>query len=687
MASTEAEKSVRSAHDQFLALIDHSPLRVYLVDSEFRLHLISEKARPTFGTVKNPIGRDFAEVLNILWPPAIAAEVIKRFRHTLVTGEPYFERGFSGLRADSNTTEYYDWEIHRIVMPDGQNGVACYFIDISPHILAQQAFMRSENRKSAILSASLDAIITMDHSGKISDFNAAAERIFGYSHKDVSEKPLAELIIPERFRQRHYEGLARYLASGEGPVLGKRLELPALRSNGEEFPVELSISRIPDTEPPMFTATVRDISDRKDAEKALLERAQLAALRAEISTALATNDDFQTVLQRCALALVTHLEGAFARFWTVNETEQMLEMQASAGMYTHLDGPHGRVKMGEFKIGRIAQNRTPHLTNDVAHDPNISNPNWAKKEGMVAFAGCPLVLEGKVIGVMAMFAKHALSKNVLDEFLVIAEGIAQWVQRKRAEESLAKAQLELKNHATTLEATVAERTAQLREKVGELEAFSYSVSHDLRSPLRAMQGYSGALLADHKQSLDEEAQQYLEKIHKASTRLDLLIQEILNYSRLARQELTLGPVNLEHLVSEVSQAYPALQPPKVHITVTGPLPIVQGNEALLTQLISNLLSNAVKFVRPGTTPTIRVHGEETETMARIWFDDNGIGIDPTHFKRIFEIFGRVYGDKKFEGTGIGLAVAKKAVERMGGRIGVQSQLGTGSRFWFELKKA
>jgi PAS domain S-box-containing protein len=566
-------------------------------------------------------------------------------------------------------------------------GAVTVFHDLTGRRCVEAALRRSRDQFSAILNVSLDAIITMDHEGKVLDFNPAAETIFGYRRGDILGRPIAELIIPERLRQLHYEGLARYLATGEGPVLGKRIEMPALRANGEEFPVELSISRIAHSEPPVFTATLRDITRRKQEEKTLVEQARLAALRADIGIALAGSEDLQSVLQRCCQALVTRLDVAFTRIWTANEAEGVLELQGSAGLYTHLNGPHARMKIGEYKIGRIAQNRQPILINDVLHDPNISDPVWARNEGMVAFAGYPLVLEGKVLGVMGMFARHPLSENVMTELASIADGLAQWLQRKRVEEALLKAQQELQRHAATLEATVEERTSELREKIGELEAFSYTVSHDMRAPLRGMQGYATALLEDYKDNLPEDAQQYLNRIYKSATRLDLLIQEVLTYSKVAKEVLTLHPVDLEALTLDVVQTYPALQTPSAIITIKGSLPKVLGHEAFLTQVISNLLNNAVKFVVPNVTPEVNIHADQANGFVRIWFEDNGIGIDPAHYNRIFEIFGRVYADKKFEGTGIGLAIVKKAVERMGGEIGVESQLGRGSRFWFTLKKA
>lgn len=259
--------------------------------------------------------------------------------------------------------------------------------------------------------------------------------------------------------------------------------------------------------------------------------------------------------------------------------------------------------------------------------------------------------------------------------------------RKRSEDALRLAQAQLRRHAEKLEEDVAERTAKLRETISELEAFSYSVSHDMRSPLRAMQGYSDALLEDHKAQLDPTAQDYLNRIRRAAARMDLLIRDILAYSKVAKGEIRLEPIDLEHVIRDVVQNYEALQSDRVTIRIASPLPRMLGHEAYLTQIVSNYLSNAVKFVEPGASPVIEISAASEGDMIRVTFKDNGIGISAEHQKQIFQIFGRVYSDKQFEGTGIGLAIAKKAAERMGGSVGVRSQLGQGSEFYVLLRRA
>jgi PAS domain S-box-containing protein len=238
-----------------------------------------------------------------------------------------------------------------------------------------------------------------------------------------------------------------------------------------------------------------------------------------------------------------------------------------------------------------------------------------------------------------------------------------------------------------LERTVAERTAQLRDTVAELEAFSYSIAHDMRAPLRAMNTYSRFLEEDFAGQLPGKGKDYLHRIASGASRLDALIQDVLNYSKIARAEMTLESVDIEKLTREIIDSYPDLRDSNAIILVQSPLPQVIGNPAALTQCISNLLSNAVKFVPPNTVPRVLVRGENAGEFVRIWVEDNGIGISPEGQSRIFHMFQRLNPANEFEGTGIGLTIVRKAIGRMGGKLGVESQLGAGSRFWFELKRA
>ncbi|HVK57486.1 MAG TPA: PAS domain S-box protein [Candidatus Kapabacteria bacterium] len=258
-------------------------------------------------------------------------------------------------------------------------------------------------------------------------------------------------------------------------------------------------------------------------------------------------------------------------------------------------------------------------------------------------------------------------------------------ERKKAEAALSRAQEVLRRHAVDLEKLVTERTAKLREMIAELETLSYSISHDMRAPLRAMQGFSQALLEDHRAQLDAQGISYLERISGAAERLDTLIQDILLYTSVGRERLLLEPIELEPLVREVLQTY---HPDKEScVKISGPFPKVLGHAAFLSQIFSNLITNALKFVAPGRAPEVEIRCDVEGDMVKIWVADNGIGIAPQHVAGIFQVFGRVHSEAEYPGTGIGLAIVKRAAQRMGGDVGVQSELNRGSRFWFTLKKA
>ncbi len=236
-----------------------------------------------------------------------------------------------------------------------------------------------------------------------------------------------------------------------------------------------------------------------------------------------------------------------------------------------------------------------------------------------------------------------------------------------------------------LDRQVRERTHELQDLVNELEHFSYTITHDLRAPLRAMHGFGAMLQEECMDALNASGREYVQRITTAAHRMDQLITDALSYSKAVRQELAMVPVDPVGLLRGMIDSYPIFQAPHANVEITAPLPKVLANEAGLTQCFSNLLGNAVKFVRPGVTPHVRIHAETRDGWVRLWFDDNGIGIPTAMQPRLFKMFQRL--SKEYEGTGIGLALVRKVAERMGGRVGVESEVGEGSRFWMELKVA
>jgi hypothetical protein len=225
---------------------------------------------------------------------------------------------------------------------------------------------------------------------------------------------------------------------------------------------------------------------------------------------------------------------------------------------------------------------------------------------------------------------------------------------------------------------------ELKDANAELEAFSYTVSHDLRAPLRSLTGYVNVLMEDYGSRIDEEGRGHLQALYRAANRMDCLTRDLLAYGRVAREAVKLEPVKLQSVLEEIVLLTMPSHGKSPKIKVEAGDSQVLGHRFLLEQCLCNLLSNATKFVRPGTTPEVFIRTEEKPGQVRLWVEDNGIGIDPNYHRKIFSIFERVGELQKYEGTGIGLAIVNRAVQRMGGTCGVISVPGEGSRFWVDL---
>lgn len=253
-------------------------------------------------------------------------------------------------------------------------------------------------------------------------------------------------------------------------------------------------------------------------------------------------------------------------------------------------------------------------------------------------------------------------------------------ERKRAQKDLQRAKDEL-------EQRVLDRTASLLETTAQLEAFCYTIAHDLRSPLRAQQSYAQLLLEDFQDQLGSEGTNYAKRILGSAKRLDQLVNDLLTYSRVSRDELKLTTIDLGEFLNGVqAQLDEDIRRQGATLT-TGILLPVLAYGPTLNLVITNLISNALKFVPPGVHPQIFIWSELKEKRVRLWVEDNGIGISPENTEKIFGVFQRLHRIDDYPGTGIGLAIVQKGVERMGGAVGVESQPGTGSRFWIELQRA
>lgn len=277
-------------------------------------------------------------------------------------------------------------------------------------------------------------------------------------------------------------------------------------------------------------------------------------------------------------------------------------------------------------------------------------------------------------------------RNEAGELIGFTKVVRDETTAKLTEDALADARGRLQEHATNLERLVAERTHDLRTTNEQLEAFVYSIAHDLRAPLRSMSGFSQLLVDGYSAQLDPAAQDLLRRIQNSSEFMDKLLMDLLAYGRTARAEMDLVPVDV-HKAWETAlfQCHTQMSETKAHVETIEPLPMVRAHEATLGQCLANLLSNGLKFVAAGVKPRIRFWAEDRGELVRLWLEDNGIGIPADQQERAFRVFERLHG-ARYVGTGIGLSIVRKGIERMGGLVGLESTPGKGSRFWIELPK-
>jgi len=260
-------------------------------------------------------------------------------------------------------------------------------------------------------------------------------------------------------------------------------------------------------------------------------------------------------------------------------------------------------------------------------------------------------------------------------------------ERERAEKNLQEAQGQLRRYAALLEDRVAERTEHLQETIRSLEGVCYHIAHDLRAPLRAMEGYSKILLSQYPPGFDAAGEEYANRISEAAARMDLLIHGLLEYGRLGHEQFPLEAIDSRKVLDKVLGLLKCeISRRTAEIRIEGDWPRVLGHEKLLEIVLMSLLTNALKFVTADVAPRVQVRAEGHANEVRFLVEDNGIGIAPEYLQKVFHIFEQLHSKDSFAGTGIGLAIASKAAERMGGRLGVESNLNQGSRFWIELPR-
>ncbi len=509
--------------------------------------------------------------------------------------------------------------------------------------------------------------------------NAASLSSLGYTAEEMQSMSFGDYTYPD--------DLAAELGLYKELLTGKResyqIEKRYIRKDQQLVWARLTVSAVRDSagKTLLTFAMSEDITEQRQVEADLRERVRLAALTADISIASTEGSTLQDMLERCAEALLKHLDVAFSRIWTVNASTQALELQASKGLYTHLNGMHSRIRIGEYKIERIAQARQPLLTNDILSDPHIHDKAWAKREGMVAFAGYPLIVEDRVVGVVAVFAQQPLPETTLQEMGSIVNQIALGIERKQSEEVLRQA----------LEAAKVANRAKSQ--------FLSHMSHELRTPLNVILGFTQLLARG--QLLTPQQQNYIDTINRSGEHLLVLINDVLEMSKIEAGQLVLNETEFDlcHLLDWLFQMLRLKAETKhlaFNVECAEAVPrCIRADRGKLLQVLMNLLGNAIKFTDDGSV-VLQVEGGEhwkpdQSKPIRLKFEvvDTGIGIAPEDLHRLFEPFIQTQAEQanpeiSQEGTGLGLAISQRFVRLMGGEISVSSQVGQGSVFRFSL---
>lgn len=533
----------------------------------------------------------------------------------------------------------------------------------------------THQRLAAIVSSSEDAIISKTIDGIILSWNQGAEKIYGYTAEEIVGQSIRTIFPDDRFEE--FNTIKQKISQGNSV---RHLETKRVRKDGVHIDVSLTISPIYDSEGRLTGASTiaRDVTRRKQAEENLQEQAQLNALEAAVGTVVTQVSTLQEMLQACTDTLVHQLTIAFARIWIVEEATQTLVLQASSGMYTHLDGAHGRIPVGQFKIGRIAEEQQPHCTNNVAEDPRVSNQEWAKQEGMRGFAGFPLIIEDKTVGVLGMFSKQEFSQGVLHALELISSTISLGIKRKQAEE-------ELERRVEERTEELARSMEELSEKKEELEQFAHVSAHDFNEPLRSIVNYPQKIAKTYGNQLDEQGRKWLDRTLAGVARMRRLIEDVREYSKVLRRQRTFEDIDCNELFTTVcANLEAAITESEATVTLDS-LPIVKGFYTDLLLLFQNLVGNALKYRDPTRKPEIHV-GRTThdEYDCVIFIRDNGIGMDQKYWKRIFELGERLHSSAQYEGSGFGLAICDKIVRAHQGEIWAESVLDQGSTFYCAL---
>ena len=509
--------------------------------------------------------------------------------------------------------------------------------DITARKRAEEHLVQMESRYRGLLEAAPDAMVVVNQGGEIVLLNLQAEKQFGY-HRDELVGKHVKSIIPQGFAERLVADALRSVEDALAQQIGTGIELTGRRKDGSDFPLEIMLSPLQSPEGILVTAAVRDISARKRAEEHLVQM----------------ESRYRGLLEAAPDAIVVVNQGGEI---------VLLNLQAEKQFGYRRDE-----LVGKHVKSIIPQGFAERLVADALR---------SVEDALAQEIGSGIELIGRRKDGSDFPIEIMLSPLQSAEGILVTAAVRDITKRQRAEEEIQKLN-------ERLEQRVAERTAELEAANKELEAFTYSVSHDLRAPLRHVNGFSKLLVEEHLAELSPGAREYVATIRDSVLQMGMLIDDLLNLGRVGQKQLTIEVTGLNSLVEEVRADLKRSNPDRAIEWKVETLPFFECDPALMKQVFANLLSNAIKFTRPRKAAVIEVGAVGQDEHAIVYVRDNGVGFSMKYANKLFGVFQRLHRSEDFEGTGVGLATVQRIIRKHGGRVWAEAELDKGATFYFTL---
>ena len=685
-----SQQLIRSSEKKLRLALDHAPIPIIVHAEDGEVLQISQTWTELSGythedipTTDDWIAKAYTEEQETV---RLAIANLYQLEHRVDEGE------FKIITA-SGQTRIWDFSsapLGRLI--NGKRIVITTAKDVTETKQAEIALKLTQNRFRNTFEQAAVGIAHLAPDGKWLRVNQKLCQIVGYTKQELLSKTLQDITHPDDLiKDRKF--INQILA---GEIQTYAIEKRYIHSSKNYIWVNLTVSlvRNSDGEPDYLISVIEDISDRKELEISLQRSLRRLSNLHKIDRAILAAEKPQAIAQAVIDDIYSFLPCQRISFVAFDWEQEQASILATKHQDKNLTTTGYQVGL-EIWQDLIAQLQDSDQHQDyivacLSQFPQLSQAVITKgKTKLDCFLGFPLRSRGNLLGILKIWVEDA-EVITTDEFTTVGEICSQIAI------ALQQARLykQSQQYASQLEARVSERTAQLEEINRELKTFTYSISHDLKAPLRAIQGFALALEEDYAENLDSLGREYTSRLVSNAQQMTQLIEDLLVYSRLSRTEIQLQPTELTALVNRaIEELKPEIELIQAKITVDVPLLPIMGNKTILLQVISNLLSNAIKFVP--SQPRIRIWTEVVPSdtanseanWVRFWIEDNGIGISRQHQERIFNVFERLHSSEIYEGTGIGLAIVKKGMERLGGKFGVESEPNQGSRFWIEGSEA